>query len=207
MNCPTQTFIRMSVAFFLGISTCLSSKSMERSSVLSRCGHATVLHRGRRHYSWIGELSAESDLRVFSLQQVHLIALPTGLQRCEKNTKTGLLVYRCLIYLSYFEKKGQIRFLPLFEIRSARLTKVYLVDSCNSRRSSAFDCLRLSFFLLLKIWPGGGSSFRTRASPWGIPLVFIFDAAINVVSSLPSLRCPLQSHRGERASPRHQSRS
>ena len=87
------------------------------------------------------------------------------------------------------KKEGQIKSLPLFEVRSEVCYEgLRRKDSCNSRRSSVFECLRPAFFLLLKIWPGGGSSFRTRASPSGILLVFVFDTALNGVSSLPGLR-------------------
>ena len=41
--------------------------------------------------------------------------------------------------------------------------------------------------MLLKIWPGGGSSFRTRASPWGILLVFIFDTALSAATNVDQM--------------------
>jgi hypothetical protein len=50
--------------------------------------------------------------------------------------------------------------------------------------------------LLWKILAGGGISFRTRASPWGILLIFVVYTALNGVSALPGLRCPLQYRRG-----------
>lgn len=105
------------------------------------------------------------------------------------------------------KKEGQIKLLPLFKSDHESFCEGSREkESSNSRQSAAFDCLRLSFFLLLKIRPGGGSSFRTRASPRGILLIFIFAMALNGVFSLPSFRCPLRCPHGEKSSLRHQSR-
>src|SRR4030095_15087459 len=151
----------------------------------------------------MGELSAESDLRVFRCSRCILSRSQQAFNGWRRTTRARLSLYRGLNGVSA-QKEGKMKLLPLFYVRSRRsVTKVYVrKDSCNSRRSSAFDCLRLCFFLLWRTLAGGGSSFRTRASPWGILLVFIFDTALNGVSFLPSLRYPLQCHCGEISFPR-----
>ena len=124
----------------------------------------------------------------FSVRQVYLIARPAGLQWC----------LSVLDRLGVFgkKKKVQMKLQPLLNQISSACYEGLVKDSRNSRRSVSFDCLRLSFFLVLKILPGGGSSFRTRARPGGTLVLFFFRTALNEVSFVPSLRCrSLSRHR------------
>jgi hypothetical protein len=81
----------------------------------------------------------------------HLIALPQELQRARNRHKANFFL-RDLERAMGPEKKGQIKFPPLLSRTiEARYELSGKKESCNSRRSFAFDWLRLSFFLLLKI--------------------------------------------------------
>ena len=72
-----------------------------------------MLHRGRRRQSSIGKISAESDLRVISLRQEYLIALPAGLQRRESPGEILRLSFKLSLEANSANKKGQTRVCPL----------------------------------------------------------------------------------------------
>jgi hypothetical protein len=151
-----------------------------------------------------GEIVSRKRLACFPLQQMYLIALAAGLQRLEKNHEGETLVVPGFEWAIRKKKEGQIKSLPLFEVRHEgllrRFTQERLLQFSPKLR---FRLLAIMFFLALEDLSGRRKLFSHPCQSLGNSSGFYLrhGAQWSVLSSKPSLSTTVPPWRNIISSP------